>query len=247
MLAVQDNVYSRFLAELCGGMKRPRAVVLFSAHWVSRTQRVTATDRHTMIYDFGGFPDELYQIQYPAAGDDEVTEWIGDLFDEHSIAYLPERQRGLDHGAWVVLRRIFKDADIPVVALSVNPLATPEQQYAIGRALCDLRRRDVLIIGSGGTVHNLRAISFAEPERVDEWALSFDQWLETQANQWHTDALFAYASLAPAASMAVVPGGNEHFVPFFYAMGAADDVRTATLLHRSYQYGNLSHSVWQFG
>jgi len=152
----------------------------------------------------------------------------------------------LDHGAWVVLRLLYPNADVPVIAMSVNPALTPEEQYKIGKSLAALRANDVLIIGSGGTVHNLRAVNFADNGQIDQWALEFDDWLAYHLHTWDTDSLFKYVSLAPNAQYAVPPYGNEHFVPIFYAMGAADDNKKAKLLHRSFRYGNLSHSVWQF-
>lgn len=246
LLAIEDNDYTQFLSQLGGKLPRPRAVVVFSAHWVTRTQKVSEVQEYDTIYDFGGFPDALYQIKYPAKGHQQVARQIEDLFTSNGIPFEVDTNRGLDHGAWVVLRMLYPNADIPVIAMSVNPRLSPEQQYKIGQSLQSLRAEDVLIIGSGGTVHNLGAVQFHESS-INEWALEFDQWLETYLKQWDLDSLYRYDSLAPNASLAVPPHGNEHFIPIFYAMGAADDARTATLLHRSYRYGNLSHSVWQFG
>lgn len=247
MLAVEDNVYSRFLQQLGAQLPRPRAIVLFSAHWESRVQKLTANPVHAMMYDFWGFPDALYQIVYKAMGDAALAQEIGALLTQAGVTVESTLTRGLDHGAWVVLRRMFPAADVPVIAMSVDPHLSPREQYALGQALVSLRAQDVLVIGSGGSVHNLRAVSFDDPEKVDDFAVGFDHWLEERLLTWDLDALVDYAALAPFASMAVPPGGNEHFVPLFYALGAADDSRRATLLHRSYQYGSLSHSVWQFG
>lgn len=246
LLAIEDNDYTQFIGQLGEKLLRPRAVVLFSAHWVAGMQKVSEVKEYDIIYDFGGFPDALYQIKYPAKGDPQIVEQIENLFRDNGIPFEVEAKRGLDHGAWVILRMLYPHADIPVVSMSVNPRLSPEQQYKIGKSLEKLRADDVLIIGSGGTVHNLRAVQFQE-NGINEWALQFDEWLETQIKQWDLDALYHYDTLAPNASLAVPPYGNEHFVPLFYAMGAADAVRKATLLHRSYRYGNLSHSVWQFG
>jgi 4,5-DOPA dioxygenase extradiol len=106
----------------------------------------------------------------------------------------------------------------------------------------------VLIIGSGGTVHNLRALKMmGDTGEIDQWAIEFDDWLAHQLTNWSLESLFKYDSLAPNANLAVPPYGNEHFVPIFYAMGAADNEKTAKLIHRSFRYGNLSHSAWQFG
>lgn len=246
LLAIEDNDYTQFLSRLGKEFPRPQAIILFSAHWVTGVQRVSEVKEYDMIYDFGGFPDELYQIRYPAKGEQQISHQITNLFTENGITFEVETERGLDHGAWVVLRLLYPNADIPVISMSVNPRLSPEQQYKIGQSLAILRANNILVIASGGTVHNLRALQRTESQ-VNDWALEFDEWLEMGLKQWDLDSLYRYDTLAPHASLAVPLHGNEHFIPIFYAMGAADNVRKATLLHRSYRYGNLSHSVWQFG
>jgi 4,5-DOPA dioxygenase extradiol len=247
LLAIEKNEYTNFLTELGQNFPRPKAIVLFSAHWESTEQKVSKVEQYNTIYDFGGFDPELYTIQYPAVGNHMISEEIEDLFTQHGISYGVETTRGLDHGAWVVLRLLYPNADIPVIAMSVNPHLTPEEQYKVGKALSALRESDILIIASGGTVHNLRSLKWADNGQVDDWALEFDNWLAVHLKKWDLPALFKYDSLAPNAPFAVPPYGNEHFIPIFYAMGAADNDPKATLLHRSFRYGNLSHSVWQFG
>ncbi|MED4784413.1 class III extradiol ring-cleavage dioxygenase [Brevibacillus choshinensis] len=248
LLAIEDNEYTQFLNTLGRTLPKPKAIVLFSAHWESSVQRVSDVDEYKTIYDFGGFPEALYRIEYPARGNQAITKEIEDLFTKQGIPFAVETERGLDHGAWVVLRMLYPHVDIPVISMSVNPKLTPKEQYQIGRSLSGLREKDVLIIGSGGTVHNLRALKWgAEDGEIDPWALSFDEWLESRLRNWDLESLFTYESVAPNANLAVPPHGNEHFVPLFYAMGAADNEQTAKLLHRNYRYGNLSHSVWQFG
>jgi len=247
-LAVENNGYTRFLNVLGRSMKRPKAVILFSAHWESSIQKVSRVKSYQTIHDFGGFPNKLYEIQYPAKGSPAITEEIERLLKESQVCFQIDEERGLDHGAWVVLRVLFPDAEVPVVAMSVNPNLTPENQYRIGQALSELRKKDVLIIGSGGTVHNLSMVNLRKDEGdTDEWAIEFDEWLAQQVERWDLDSLFHYGLQAPHASLAVPPYGKEHFIPLFYAMGASDDSRKAELLHRNYQFGNLSHSVWRFG
>jgi 4,5-DOPA dioxygenase extradiol len=246
-LAIENNDYTKFLNQLGENLPRPKAVVLFSAHWESASQKVSNVDQYSTIYDFGGFDPELYSIKYPACGNQDITLEIEDLLTKNGISFETENTRGLDHGAWVVLRLLYPNADIPVIAMSVNPNLTPEEQYTIGKALSVLRANDILIIGSGGTVHNLRALKWNNDGQADQWALEFDDWLAQHLINWDLDSLFQYDQLAPNASFAVPPYGNEHFIPIFYAMGAADNNQKAALLHRSYQFGNLSHSVWQFG
>lgn len=247
MLAVETNEYTETLRRL-GSQLHPRAIVLFSAHWESPAQKVGQAAQYRTIHDFGGFPDELYQIQYPARGDAAVAAKVGRLLAQESIPYQPDTMRGLDHGAWVVLRMLYPNADVPMVAMSVNADLPPMEQYRIGKALSGLRADDVLIIASGGTVHNFSTLRWrADEGPADAWAVQFDDWVFDKASQWDLKSLFAYESMAPNAHMAVPPHGREHFIPLFYALGAADDQRTAKQLHRSYRMGNLSHALWQFG
>jgi len=243
-LVIEQHAYTDFLKNFAAGLPKPKAIVLFSAHWEQPVQTVSAVpDTYDTIYDFGGFQDELYQMTYPAKGDRSLSDQIQSLFAKHGIQSALDEQRGLDHGAWAVLKLIYPEADIPVVALSVNRYLTNEQQYAIGKALAELREQDVLIIGSGGTVHNLRRVKW-QGEGVDEWAVAFDNWLQEKLETWDVDALVNYRELAPYAQDAVPT--NEHFIPLLLAMGAGDKTREAKLLHRSYQMGNLSLSCWQF-
>ncbi|MFC0211404.1 DODA-type extradiol aromatic ring-opening family dioxygenase [Paenibacillus chartarius] len=243
-LVLERHAYTDFIRRFAADMPKPKAIVLFSAHWEETTQAVSAVDTYGTIYDFGGFQEELYRMTYPAPGDRALAEEIRSLFTAHGIPSTMDEERGLDHGAWAVLKLMYPGADIPVVALSVNRYLTNEQQYEVGKALAKLRERDVLIIGSGGTVHNLRRVNW-RADAVDEWAAAFDEWLASTLEAWDLDALFAYREQAPYAREAVPT--NEHFIPLLLAMGAADESRKAELLHRSYQYGNLSLSCWKFG
>jgi 4,5-DOPA dioxygenase extradiol len=242
-LALEENAYTEFLQKFGQELPKPKAIVLFSAHWESTTQLVSSVAHYETIYDFGGFQPELYQIKYPAQGHAETTAEIQRLFANAGIPVESDSVRGLDHGAWVVLRLLYPNADIPVVALSVNRYLSNEQQYQVGQALATLREQDVLVIGSGGTVHNLRQLNW-ESAGVDPWAMAFDNWLQDKLESWDTESLFAYDKLAPSAQAAVPT--PEHFVPLLLAMGAGDQNKQASLLFKAYQYGNLSLSCWKF-
>jgi 4,5-DOPA dioxygenase extradiol len=242
-LVLDQNAYTSFLKDFAANTPKPKAIVLFSAHWENAVQTVSAADTYSTIYDFSGFQDELYQMTYPAKGERSLSDKIQALFAKHGIQSGLDEKRGLDHGAWAVLKLIYPDADIPVVALSVNRNLTNEQQYQIGKALSELKEQDVLIIGSGGTVHNLWRVNW-QAQGADAWAESFDNWLQSKLEAWDLNALFDYRELAPNAHDSVPT--NEHFIPLLLAMGAGDVNRQAKLLHRSYQYGNLGLSCWQF-
>lgn len=242
-IVLEDNEYTKLLKQFKDQTPRPKAIVIFSAHWEESVQNIGAADPYETIYDFGGFQDELYQMTYPAQNDPSLVEQVQSLFTMQGIESARNETRGLDHGAWAVLKLLYPEADIPVIALSVNRYLSNEQQYEIGKALAALREQDVLIIGSGGTVHNLRRLNW-QTDGIDPWAEQFDQWIESKLESWDTEALFQYRELAPHAQDAVPT--SEHFIPLLLAMGAGDANRNAKLLHRSYQYGNLSLSCWQF-
>jgi len=243
-LVTEEHEYAHFLRQdLAHKVPRPKAIALFSAHWEEPSQQVSSAIHPETIYDFYGFPDALYQLQYAAPGDPPLAGQIVHLLAEAGILAAQNPRRGWDHGVWTILKMIYPEADIPVVALSVNPLLGNADHYAIGRALGALRRQGVLIIGSGGTSHNLGRIRFgaATPE---SWTVQFEEWLERAATAWDVNALFSYQTLAPHAALAVPRA--EHFVPFLLAMGSCDDSQRAELLHRSYQMGTLSLCCWKF-
>lgn len=246
MLAIQDLPYTRELRQLGEQLGKPEAVILFSAHWVSRQQELTySNDVYETIYDFGGFPDELFRVVYPAHGSVSIADELHNVFEASGIPIHRNTSRGLDHGSWVVLRHMYPEADVPVIALSVNPLLPPEQQYRIGQALAELSdRRNVVIIGSGATVHNFRAMDFGKPEQANSWAKEFDDWLLGRMQDWDTTALFDYLNQGPYAKVATPD--YEHFLPIFIAMGAGATRKKAELLHQSYQYGSLSHLIVKF-
>jgi len=244
-LALDNNDYTAFLNNLAADTPNPRAIVLFSAHWESREQQVSASPQYETIYDFSGFQPELYQIQYPASGDPAIATEIQALLQQNKIPASIDTDRGLDHGAWVVLHLMYPAADIPVIVLSVNRHLSNAEQYQIGKALSALREKDILIIGSGGTVHNLRRLDWAaSASNPTEWAVQFDGWLEEKLNVWDMESLFEYERLAPYAKEAVPT--PEHLIPLLLVMGTGDSSRRASLLHRSYQFGSLSLSSWKF-
>lgn len=242
-LVIEQHEYTDFLKNVAANYPRPKAIVIFSAHWESRVQAVSQVDTYSTIYDFSGFQDELYSMTYPAKGDHALAGEIVDLFAEKGIDTVVDTTRGLDHGAWAVLKLVYPEADIPVVALSVNRNLTAKEQYETGKILAGLKEQDVMIIASGGAVHNLRRVNW-NSDTVDEWAIAFENWIQDKIEKWDTEALFKYQELAPYAKEAVPTA--EHFIPLLIAMGSGDQARAPKLLHRSYQWGNLSLTAWQF-
>jgi 4,5-DOPA dioxygenase extradiol len=242
-LALENNAYTDYLKNLASQLPKPKAIVLFSAHWESSVQQVSGAASYETIYDFGGFQPELYEMKYPASGNADIAKEIQALFEKENIPAEMDTTRGLDHGAWVVLHLVYPEADIPVIALSVNRHLSNAEQYRIGKALSSLREKDILIIGSGGIVHNLRRLDWGATG-INEWAAEFDKWIEEKLTAWDVESLVQYDQIAPYAKDAVPT--PEHFIPLLLAMGTGDSNKKATLLHREYQYGNLSLSCWKF-
>ncbi|MCP1312181.1 DODA-type extradiol aromatic ring-opening family dioxygenase [Paenibacillus tyrfis] len=241
MLAIEQTPYTDFLAKL-GEQYEPRAIVIFTAHWESETLTISSTDDvYDTIYDFGGFPDELYQVKYPARGSKAIAAMLEQKLTANGIEVRTDSIRGLDHGSWTLLHRMYPKADIPVVQVSVNPYLAPDQQYRIGEAIRGLGQEGILVIGSGVTVHNLRMLNWGQ-KTPEPWAVAFDDWLLEKLQSGDLNALFHYAEQAPHARQAVPRA--EHFVPLFIAMGSGEG--QAQVIHRSYDLGTLSYMCLQF-
>jgi 4,5-DOPA dioxygenase extradiol len=241
MTAIEDTKYTEFLEEYAKTLQ-PKAIVIFTAHWESSILTISATDDvYETIYDFGGFPPELYAVKYPAKGSKTLAAEVQARLEKQGIEVQTDARRGLDHGSWTLLKRLFPKADIPVVQISVNPFLPPSEQFRIGEALQGLGEEDILVIGSGVTVHNLRALKWNQPRdtKPEAWAVQFDDWIVENILKRDLDTLFRYEELAPHARMAVPR--EEHFVPLYIALGAGSPDRQPQVIHRSYDFGALSY------
>lgn len=237
MLAIEDSAYTSFLTTL-GKQMHPKAIVVFTAHWMTRQPTVSSiAGTYEMIYDFSGFPRELYEVTYAAQGS---VEWAKRA--QHHLKHVSpivniDETRGLDHGSWVLLSRLFPEANIPIIQASVVPWWTPKQLFQLGEALRPLRDEGVMILGSGGTVHNLMALRWDEQTKADSWAVAFDDWLLAQSSAQSED-VFHYEEKAPYAKQAVPT--PEHLAPYWIAYGAGDRKEAPRVLFRAYEYGSLS-------
>lgn len=215
-------------------LPRPRAVLMLSAHWGTRQPVASIAQRPETIHDFYGFPRALYDIQYPAPGAPEVAERAAGLLDAAGIA-TTTHEHGLDHGAWVPMLLMFPEADAPVAQLSIQPQSDAAHHFRLGRALRPLRDEGVMVIGSGQITHNLREADFnATPEEADPRVIEFTAWFETKLAERDIDALLDYRRLAPHATL--MHPTDEHLLPVFAALGAADD---------DYQLGIQSLGTYQ--
>lgn len=245
-LAVEENDTTDFLQRLGRELGKPKAIVCVSAHWNTSAPAVSAAERPQTIHDFGGFPDELYRITYPAPGAPALAERVVELLGGDGIGCSVEPARGLDHGAWVPLRLLYPEADVPVTQLSIQPRLGPEHHIRVGRALAPLRRKGVLLLATGSATHNLSMLATGGPPPV--WAREFDEWLFRKITEGRLDELLNYRSVAPHARLAHPT--DEHLLPLFVALGAGWDgeaMRAGSALHRGWTVGSLSMAAYGFG
>jgi len=245
MHSVEPGEAGRAWENLGRTLPRPRAVLMVSAHWETSVPMLSGNPRPETIHDFGGFPPELYQLTYPAPGAPELATQAVALLKAAEITAGVDGCRGLDHGAWVPLRWMYPDADIPVAQLSVQPQLGTAHHVRLGRALAPLTADGVLIIGSGHTTHNLRDwMTNARRPQPLPYVEAFSTWLATTLAAQDTDELVAYRERAPDAVRAHPT--DEHFLPLFVAYGAAGD---HPVLHRFLDGvggGALSMDSYQF-
>ncbi len=231
-----------FLAGLGQRLGRPSAIVVATAHWETDRPCLSTAAQPETIHDFHGFPEPLYRLQYPAPGAPELAAQAVGLLAQAGIGAASDPRRGFDHGVWSPLMLMYPKADIPVVSLSVQPRRSAADHIAAGRALSLLRNGNVLIIGSGGAVHNLGALSRGGNETTTRWAADFDDWLAQALAAGDDQALADYRTAAPFARQA--HPRDEHLLPAFVAYGSGGAGAKGRPLHRSFAYGSLSMATF---
>jgi len=232
--AIYNNEFSRAWAEVGGSILKPKAILCISAHWVTDGTRVTAMKQPKTIHDFYGFPQKLYEMQYPAEGLPELAR-----LTEQSLSKVRVKMDfdwGLDHGAWSVLCRMFPNADIPVVQLSLDSNKEPESHYELAMDLKELRDKGVLIIGSGNIVHNLMTLVWQETGY--DWALEFDEKIKQLILSGDHGAITHYKKFGRAASLSVPT--NEHFLPLLYVLALQDKEDKISFFAEKVTLGSIS-------
>ena len=246
MNALEDNSFTRTLRQWGENIPRPRAILVVSAHWLTPGQTAVATTaRPETIHDFGGFPDALNAMQYPAPGAPAVARDA--LAALKRVPAVEDTLWGLDHGAWTVLRHMVPRADVPVFQVSIDYARDGRSHYAIGRDLAVLRDHGVLILASGNIVHNLRRVdrgAVAGPAN-QPWAQSFDDAVKSALLQGNAQALMDYRSLDASHALAVPT--PDHYWPLLYALGAAQPGEKPVFAFEGFQFGTLSMRCVQWG
>lgn len=243
MLALDGGAWGEAMSALGQGAPPLRGILVCSAHWEAAGPfRLTSADRPGVMHDFGGFPEALYALDYPAPGSPALAAEAAALLQSAGLEAALDGQRPLDHGAWVPLRYLAPEAVVPVVQISLPRSRTPEQLMAAGRALAPLRHSGVLILGSGGIVHNLRRLDWEEASGPQPWASSFQDWVRARLEAWDLDGLAGWRQ-APGAAESVPT--SEHLDPLFLALGAAGGPPEP--IFEGWQLGSLSLASYRFG
>jgi 4,5-DOPA dioxygenase extradiol len=245
MNAVYNNAFTQALASEGDALKKlnPSAVLVVSAHWLSNGTRVAVSPNPPTFHDFGGFPEELFKVQYPAPGARDLAVYTKSLITFTTVE--EDNRWGLDHGAWSILKHMFPLADIPVFQLSINYKKPPRWHFDLANDLKTLREKNVLIIGSGNIVHNLYMVDFVDTAKPFPWAVEFDELVKARLINKDFDALIDYKDLGN--SYLAVPT-NDHYLPMIYTLGLADkneklkfiyeEIQNATISMRSFKLGN---------
>jgi 4,5-DOPA dioxygenase extradiol len=241
MHAIQPGAVREAWQRIARELPRPQAILIASAHWETDLPAVTGAARPETIHDFYGFPKPLYEIQYPAKGEPALASRAVSLLNDSGLKARADPGRGLDHGAWSPLLHMYPEADIPVVQVAVQTSLGPKHHLALGRALAPLADEGVLLIGSGHLTHNLRDRAAGGPA---PYAARFQAWVKERIEARKLDELADYRSLSQDGVRAHPT--DEHFLPLFFALGAAGEQYAAEQLYDGIETGSLAMDAYRF-
>jgi len=239
MNAIEENEFSMGWKDIGRTLPRPNAVLCISAHWETRGTFVTAMEKPLTIHDFGGFPKSLFDVQYPAPGAPDLAKETKDIIRKTEVGL--DDKWGLDHGAWSIMRRLYPDADVPVIEMSLDYYQTPQYHYDLSRELLSLRRKGVLIIGSGNMVHNLGMVAWDrlnDTEYGYDWALDAREKMKRFILDGDHQKLINYESQGKEFNLSIPT--PEHYLPLLYALALKEEDETVTLFNDKAIAGSLA-------
>jgi len=246
MNGIEDNEFTRKWESIAKEITQPAAVLCISAHWLTRGTHVTAMNHPKTIHDFGGFPQELFQVQYPAPGDPALAAETSKLIQSTNVGL--DHDWGLDHGCWSVVKRMYPEANIPVLQLSIDYHQSPGYHYQLAQELSALRKKGVLILGSGNMVHNLRMVDwqhFDVPNYGFDWAQEMNEKFKTNIYSKEHSRLINYTELGPAAKLAIPT--PDHYYPLLYALALQDQKEEVEIFNDQYVAGSLTMTSVKIG
>lgn len=246
MNGIEDNLFSKTWVKLGTEIPKPKAVLVVSAHWLTNGTHITAMEAPKTIHDFGGFPQALFDVQYPAPGSPELALETSKLITSTSVGL--DHDWGLDHGTWTVVRHMYPNADIPVLQLSIDYSKPPQYHYDLAKELAALRKKGVLIIGSGNMVHNLRMVAWDkldEPEFGYDWAQEINQVFKEKIVAGDVQSLIQYERLGSAAQLAIPT--PDHYYPLLYTLGLQDKTDAIDFFNDKAVGGSLTMTSVKIG
>lgn len=244
MNALWDNDFTRSLQRLGKDLPRPQTILCISAHWMTEGTWITSAPHPRTIHDFFGFPQELFDIQYPSPGQPEMAEHILTSVQGPRIHPDPDMW-GIDHGTWAVLKHMYPQADIPVLQLSLYMSKSPDYHYELGKLLRQFRSQGVLIIGSGNIVHNLNVLIRSEFPKPYDWAIEFDEWVKNQLESRSYRTLVNQAHSTQAGKLSIPSW--DHWYPLLYTLGASDNKDELTFSYEGIDNGSISMRCFTLG
>ena len=236
MNAIVDNEFSRGWKEMGEQLPKPKAILCISAHWETNGTFVTIMEKPKTIHDFYGFPNVLFDVQYPANGSPELAKETKELIKKVEVGF--DNQWGLDHGSWSVLKHLYPDADIPVIELSIDHYKSPQWHYELAKEISSLRKKGVLILGSGNIVHNLSIMNWDDPYGIYDWAEEMNENMKMLITRNNHKDLVNYTSLGKSASLAIPT--PEHYIPLLYILGLKEENEQIEFFNDKTVMGSIS-------
>lgn len=236
MHALHDNAFTKTLNNIQKTIERPKAILVVSAHWLTRGTYVSTNPNPKAIYDFGGFPDELYKVIYEPKGSPELAKELKEKITSPKIE--ADNAMGLDHGAWTVLKHMYPAADIPTFQLSIDYYKPASYHFELAKQLGYLRNKGVLIIGSGNLVHNLGMVDFNKPNSGYDWAIEFDATVKSLLDKGDFKSLVDYEKLGKSALLSIPT--NDHYLPMIYPLGLKTEKENVSYLYEGMEAGSIS-------
>jgi 4,5-DOPA dioxygenase extradiol len=243
MNGIEENDFSQYWENLGRSLDPPAAVLCISAHWFTSGSKVTAMEKPPTIHDFYGFPQALFDVEYPAPGNPALAKDITGII--HGTGVQLDHEWGLDHGTWSVVRKMFPEANVPVVQLSIDNTQGPAHHYGLARDLSSLRKRGVLIIGSGNMVHNLGIMNWKLPDAGYEWALEMNETFKSKIATRDHDLLIHYQKLGAGARLAIPT--PEHYLPLLYVLGLQEQDESVSFFNDKTVMGSVSMTSVSIG
>lgn len=244
MNGIEDNIFSQKWKELGESLPEPRMVLVISAHWLTRGTHVTAMENPATIYDFGGFPEALYKVKYPAPGSPEMAKEVASAIT--TVQTRLDHEWGLDHGTWTVVRHMYPKANIPVLQLSIDYSKDAAWHYRLAADLQKLRRKGVLIIGSGNIVHNLGKIKWGGPQDFGfDWAIQANDEMKKFVSDRNFQPMLDYHKQGAHWQMAIP--GPDHYYPLMYILGLSSSGDDVKIFNDKAAMGSITMTSFQFG